>query len=118
MANGVKAMDPISSATVFTRHDKRSCGQCRSSCPSDVCVFWQMRQAPWHVKGSLVQTWTQQQLINFLVAHVSFAVILSQVLQRQRAALHHTSFAPGILWCLRRLDVSVGRSSVRTCLTI
>ena len=72
------------------------------------------------LQAEATRTWTEQQSISFLVAHVSFLAYPVTVLQMQRTALEQTSFSRVVLWFrfLRRLDVTVGYTSVRTCSTI
>ena len=64
-------------------------------------------------RALLAQTWTQQRLVNFLVAHVSFVGDLVSA-----KFFLQPSISPGILWlwCLRGVDVTVGHANARNCL--
>ena len=114
MANDVKAMYTINNATIFIVATCVVVVSVDPCCISDVSLA--TSRALWYKRGLN----SQQQLINFLVAHVSFLVFLVTVSQIQCAALQQASFFRGFLWlqCLRRLDVTVGYTNVRTCSTI
>ena len=67
-----------------------------------------------------VDTWTQQRLIKFPVEHVSFIGDPVLVIRYNAQLFQQTSNSPGILWlwCLRRLDVTVGCADVRNGVTL
>ena len=91
MANDAKAVYMVSNATIFPVVTGAAFGSVGHPCFVDVCVHRQRRQENWYVKGSVAQTWTQQRLIEFLVAHVSFVGDLVSVVQSNAQLFQQTS---------------------------
>ena len=60
MANDVKAMCTINNATIFIVATCVAVVSVDPCCISDVSFYRHKRQEHGHVKGSVVQTWTQQ----------------------------------------------------------
>ena len=71
MATDVEAVYTTNNATIFHVVTDPVVDLVDLSGISDVCFCMQRRQEHRHVKGSVVQTWTQPQLINFPVANDS-----------------------------------------------
>ena len=86
-ANVATAMYTINNATIFTVVTGAAVGSVDPSCMSDVCSHRHRRQERSHVKSSVVQTWIQQRLIKFPVAHVSFVGDLDSVVQNSAQLL-------------------------------
>ena len=92
MTNDVEATCTTNNATIFPVVTDAVVGSVDLSCRSDVLLLQAGATRTWSRQGLCGTMWTQQQFIDFVVAHVSLVGYLFTVLQMQRTALLQTSY--------------------------